>query len=161
MLTIIFCGLLPVTVFCQGQKDESQRLLISSATEQQGYDSAGIEAYLVGRTLEVIVEARTSGGKPFIKDTFLEGPKLDRLVPKVNRTAYAGEVENVLLPREKFGGTLSRNFYKFVIPADKILPGGDYKIIVIVEKMQEIAFPKKFSFKLEKLPELILQQKQE
>jgi hypothetical protein len=160
ILLMIFCALLSVQGFCQGQQDEGGRLFVARDTQQHGYASAGIEAYLVGRALEVTVEARTVGGKAYIVNTFLAGPKLDRLAPLVNRFAFAGEREDVILARDKFEGTLSRKFYKFVIPEGKIVPGGDYQIRVIVEKQQNTLSSEKFSFKLIKLPELFLKQGQ-
>lgn len=171
ILTTIFCGFFSITGFCQEQKEGSERLLVLREAKQQKGGSVGVEAYLVGDILEVTVVARTYGAKPKIENTVLVGPKLGRLSAKVKRTVYASEEEEgAFLTKEAAGlfglgekeevkkleGALSRELYKFKVPTNKILPGKDYELRIVVARMQDIKEPMRFKFKLKGLAELIL-----
>lgn len=171
ILITIFCGFFSIAGFCQEEKGDSERLMILREAEQKIGGSVAVEAYLIGDILEVRVVARTYGAKPKIENTILVGPKLGRLSPKVKRTVYASEEEEEpFLTKETAGllgfgekkeakklkGTLSRELYKFKLPTDKILPGKNYELRIVVGRMQEVKEPLRFKFKLKGLPELIL-----
>lgn len=161
ILTLIFLGFLAITGFSQEEKEKGNGLLVLREAQRQGDNSAAVEAYLAGKILEVTVSARTYGAHPVIQNTTLIGPGIDRISPNVKKSVYATVEESDFFSNKKYPGTLIRELYKFNIPEERIVPGKDYELRVIVQRTEDTGEPARFSFILKGFPELILKQKKE
>jgi len=109
--------------------------------------------------------------KPRIYNIILVGPKIGRLSPKEKQVLYpqAGEEETAFLTEntnpglisfgkktkeKKLKGTLTKELFRFKIPVDQIMPDRRYELRIEIESMQSAGQGKKFTFKLDKLPQV-------
>ncbi len=165
---ILFSGL---TFSCAQEEDAKQILVLRKAQERQNTVVA-VEAYLINDILEVTVIASMYATRPRIYNLILVGPRLGRLSPKEKESLYPkAEDKEMDFPTEdmqgrlirfskkikekKVKGTLTKELFKFKIPADRIIPNKRYELRIEVESMQRPGQPERFRFELKNLPELI------
>jgi hypothetical protein len=174
LFNLIICFLL----VSAAHTEETKELVIRSA-QVDLKAMVAVEAYLSGDLLETKVSVGMEKARPSILNVIVEGPGIGRLVPVSVKEVYAsleeleekpykttkigGFIDSGDKPKEKkLEGSITRKFYIFKIPKEKISSDGKYEIKVKVGTVKQVAGSgaqyTSFSFSLDNFPQLVLQQ---
>ena len=149
----------------------SDRTIVLREAKQRRKITVAVEAYLIDDILEVAVTVRTKmrAAKLRIFKMLLVGPQLGRISPKTAETIAVTVRDEDPFPTtmgtktemKVIKGTPTKELFRFEIPADKIVPGGNYRIWVDVQNRegQDKGRIQRFKFDLESLIQLISDQR--
>lgn len=157
-------------------QENTERKLVLRQAQAREFTAVGVEAYLTGNILEATVYAKRIGKKPRILNIILFGPELGRLSPSLKETTNpkAEEKLDISFPRTNRSDTIRfykkahdgidsgdpvREFNKFNVPAEKILPDGIYEFRILLDNMENPGATEYFSFPIKGFDKLFIIQK--
>ncbi|MBU1906199.1 MAG: hypothetical protein KJ923_04285 [Candidatus Omnitrophica bacterium] len=174
-LSVVISFMVCIPAFSYAQEAESfEKQLVLQEARESRKGAVAVEVYLKEDILEVTIIGRMYAAKPKIYNALIVGPKLGRLSPGERETLYpkaedeeafykTTELEGGLIrfskktKEKKLKGTLTKEFCRFKIPTEKIMPNKRYQLWIQLQDMQRSDQPVKFKFDLEELPGLILE----